>query len=80
MNSVANLGVEDVYRRFFPKVSDHQCLVFGRRLTLGLGIFGTVAALLLGQYQRPAVDLGSVLDDHRRGARADYRYLCAGDF
>ncbi|MDB2682422.1 sodium/solute symporter [Opitutales bacterium] len=47
MNSVANLGVEDVYRRFFPKVSDHQCLVFGRRLTLGLGIFGTVAALLL---------------------------------
>ena len=47
MNSVANLGVEDVYRRFFPKVTDHQCLVFGRRLTLGLGIFGTVAALLL---------------------------------
>jgi solute:Na+ symporter, SSS family len=47
MNSVANLGVEDVYRRFFPKVTDHQCLVFGRRLTLGLGIFGTVAALWL---------------------------------
>jgi len=47
MNSVANLGVEDVYRRFFPKVTDHQCLVFGRRLTLGLGVFGTVAALLL---------------------------------
>ena len=47
MNSVANLGVEDVYRRFVPGVSEHQCLVFGRRLTLGLGIFGTVAALLL---------------------------------
>ena len=47
MNSVANLGVEDVYRRFFPKVTDHQCLVFGRRLTLGLGVFGTVAALVL---------------------------------
>jgi SSS family solute:Na+ symporter len=47
MNSVANLGVEDVYRRFFPKVTDHKCLVFGRILTLALGIFGTGAALLL---------------------------------
>lgn len=47
MNSVANLGVEDVYRRFVAGVSDHQCMVFGRRLTLGLGIFGTLAALLL---------------------------------
>jgi SSS family solute:Na+ symporter len=47
MNSVANLGVEDVYRRFFPKVTDHKCLVFGRILTLALGIFGTVAALVL---------------------------------
>ena len=47
MNSVANLGVEDVYRRFYPDVSDQQCLVFGRRLTLGLGLFGTIAALIL---------------------------------
>jgi SSS family solute:Na+ symporter len=49
MNSVANLGVEDVYRRFFPKVTDHKCLVFGRVLTLGLGIFGTGAALVLAK-------------------------------
>lgn len=47
MNSVANLGVEDFYRRFYPKVTDHQCLLFGRRLTMGLGIVGTVAALVL---------------------------------
>ena len=47
VNSVANLGVEDVYRRFYPDVSDQQCLVFGRRLTLGLGLFGTIAALIL---------------------------------
>ena len=47
MNSVANLGVDDVYRRFFPKATDHSCLVLGRILTFGLGIFGTGAALVL---------------------------------
>jgi SSS family transporter len=47
MNSVANLGVEDVYRRFAKGVTDDQCLKVGRYLTLGLGIFGTGAALLL---------------------------------
>ena len=47
MNSVANLGVEDVYRRFFPHVTDDQCLKVGRYLTFGLGAFGTGAALLL---------------------------------
>lgn len=49
INSVANLGVEDVYRRFFPKATDHKCLVLGRTLTIGLGIFGTGAALLLAR-------------------------------
>lgn len=47
MNSVANLGVDDVYRRFFPKATDHSCLVLGRILTFALGIFGTGAALIL---------------------------------
>jgi len=47
MNSVANLGVEDVYRRFFSNVTDHKCLVVGRYLTFALGLFGTGAALLL---------------------------------
>lgn len=45
LNSVANLGVEDVYRRFNKDVSDHQCLVLGRVLTIGFGIVGTSFAL-----------------------------------
>ena len=49
INSVANLGVEDVYRRFFPKATDHKCLILGRTLTISLGIFGTGAALLLAR-------------------------------
>lgn len=47
MNSVADLGVQDVYRRFFPNVTDHKCLIVGRYLTFGLGVFGTGSALLL---------------------------------
>lgn len=47
MNSVANLGVEDIYRRFNPQVTDHQCLLVGRYLTLALGVFGTTMALVL---------------------------------
>ncbi|QHI69288.1 sodium:solute symporter family transporter [Tichowtungia aerotolerans] len=49
INSVANLGVEDVYRRFFPKATDHKCLIVGRTLTISLGVFGTGAALLLAR-------------------------------
>tara|TARA_B100000809_G_scaffold65009_1_gene61680 strand:+ start:2352 stop:4718 length:2367 start_codon:yes stop_codon:yes gene_type:complete len=47
MNSVANLGVEDIYRRFNPQVTDQQCLRVGRYLTLILGVFGTSMALVL---------------------------------
>ena len=47
MNSVANLGVEDVYRRFVRGATDAKCVKLGRYLTFGLGIFGTGAALLL---------------------------------
>jgi SSS family transporter len=47
MNSVANLGVEDIYRRFNPQVTDQQCLRVGRYLTLILGVFGTTMALVL---------------------------------
>jgi SSS family transporter len=49
INSVANLGVEDIYRRFFPKATDHRCLLLGRILTVSLGVFGTGMALLLAQ-------------------------------
>ena len=47
MNSVANLGVEDVYRRFVRGATDAKCVKLGRYLTFGLGLFGTGAALLL---------------------------------
>jgi len=49
VNSVANIGMEDVYRRFFRKATDHNCLLVGKWLTFGLGVFGTVAALILAR-------------------------------
>ncbi len=45
LNSVANLGVEDVYRRFNKNATDHSCLVLGRVLTIGFGLVGTGFAL-----------------------------------
>ncbi len=45
LNSVANLGVEDVYRRFNKNATDHSCLVLGRVLTIGFGMVGTGFAL-----------------------------------
>ncbi len=47
LNSVANIGVEDFYRRLFKGATDHKCLILGRVLTACLGVFGTVAALVL---------------------------------
>jgi Na+/proline symporter len=49
MNSVANLGVDDVYRRFVPRATDRSALMVGRIVTFGLGVFGTGAALLLAR-------------------------------
>jgi solute:Na+ symporter, SSS family len=49
VNSVANIGMEDVYRRFFKKATDHRCLIVGKVLAFSLGVFGTVAALLLAR-------------------------------
>jgi SSS family transporter len=49
MNSVANLGTEDFYRRFKKDATDHSCVVLGRVLTACLGIFGTLMALFLSQ-------------------------------
>ena len=47
LNSVANIGVEDFYRRLAKNATDHKCLILGKVLTACLGIFGTVAALIL---------------------------------
>ncbi len=52
LNSVANLGVEDVYRRFNPNASDHKCLILGRILTVGFGLIGTGFALWIGSTNR----------------------------
>jgi SSS family transporter len=49
VNSVANIGMEDVYRRFFKKATDHSCLIVGKVLAFCLGVFGTVSALLLAR-------------------------------
>ena len=47
INSVANIGTEDFYRRLFKGATDRGCLVLGKVLTAGLGVFGTVAALIM---------------------------------
>lgn len=48
INSTANLGVEDFYRRLRrTPPSDKSCLLLGRILTFVLGIVGTSAALWL---------------------------------
>jgi len=57
INGVANLGVEDFYRRFKKDASDRSCVFLGRALTVGLGVFGTVAALFLAK-----TDLSSIWD------------------
>jgi SSS family transporter len=45
LNSVANLGVEDVYRRFNKNAADHRCVLLGRALTIVFGLLGTGFAL-----------------------------------
>lgn len=50
LNSVATAYVTDFHRRFRPGASDAACLRLARWLTALVGIVGTVAALLLAQY------------------------------
>lgn len=49
VNSVANVGVEDFYRRLFKRSTEQGAMVLGRMLSILLGIFGTGAALLLAR-------------------------------
>jgi len=49
LNSVANIGVEDFYRRLFKSATDRGCVILGRILTACLGIFGTVMSLVLAK-------------------------------
>ena len=47
MSSTATVLVTDFYRRFKPDVTDRACLGLARWLTAGIGILGTIVALLM---------------------------------
>jgi SSS family transporter len=49
VNSVANVGVEDFYRRLFKGANEQGALRLGKVLSVLLGIFGTGAALVLAR-------------------------------
>jgi solute:Na+ symporter, SSS family len=49
VNSVANVGVEDFYRRLFKGANERGALLLGRILSVLLGVFGTAAALVLAR-------------------------------
>jgi solute:Na+ symporter, SSS family len=50
MNSIATAIVTDFYARFRPGVADEKKMRLARRLTLLLGVVGTVAALLMATF------------------------------
>lgn len=47
MSSTATVLVTDFYKRFRPAAEDRQCLRLARWLTGGIGVLGTVVALLM---------------------------------
>ena len=53
--SVANLGVDDFYRRFSKNATEHSSLIMGRILTLVVGLAGTGAALFLANADMPSI-------------------------
>ncbi|MBN1517621.1 sodium/solute symporter [Candidatus Sumerlaeota bacterium] len=55
VNSMANLGVDDWYRRLFKNATDHGCVWLGRILSVALGMIGTAAALWLAKNKMPSV-------------------------
>lgn len=60
--SVANLGVDDFYRRFFKGATETSSLLVGRVLTLVVGLIGTGAAIFLANADMPSVwDLALLL-------------------
>ena len=60
MNSIATAFVTDFYRRFKPDKSEHQYLNLARWVTLVIGIFGTVFALVLVSFDIKSVTLFNV--------------------
>lgn len=53
--SVANLGVDDFYRRFSRNPSDRTAIALGRILTLLVGLSGIAVALYLAKSSIPSV-------------------------
>jgi solute:Na+ symporter, SSS family len=53
--SVANLGVDDFYRRFWKNATETSALNVGRVLTLVVGLIGTSAALFLANADMPSI-------------------------
>lgn len=53
--SVANLGVDDFYRRFAKSATEKSSLMMGRILTLVVGLAGTGAALYLANADMPSI-------------------------
>jgi solute:Na+ symporter, SSS family len=52
---VANLGVDDFYRRFVKSATEKSSLMMGRILTIAVGLTGTGAALFLSKADMPSI-------------------------
>lgn len=50
MNSVATAFTTDFYRRFYPKVTDHNCLMIARIVTILIGLCGMLFALAMATW------------------------------
>lgn len=53
--SVANLGVDDFYRRFSKSSTEKSAMIVGKGLTLIVGIIGTGTALFLANAEMPSI-------------------------
>lgn len=49
LNSVSNIAVEDYVRRFKQDLTDHQALLWGKGMTVALGVIGTGLSLWLAR-------------------------------
>ena len=55
MNSVSTAFTTDWYRRFRPDADDRRCLRVARCATIGIGVIGTGAALLMERVNDPSL-------------------------
>lgn len=51
MNSVSTLAVTDFYTRFYRKATPQGALKLGKNLTLLIGLFGTLVAVLMATFE-----------------------------